>query len=107
MGKKGELPILEYEESEAELAKIFEIMDDDRDGIINNAEFERALKLLGGEWKELSKTYGYVLFKKADIDGDGEVSLGDFTVWLKTTRELVLCFQAADTDRDGEIDEAE
>lgn len=96
-----------HEEAEAELAKIFEIMDNDGDGAISQAEFERALTLLGGEWNQLSKAYALEFFKKADVDGDGEVSLGDFTVWLKTTRDLIVCFKSEDSDRDGEINEAE
>lgn len=95
------------EESDPVYAQIFKVMDKDGDGIINKTEFERALKILDGPWKELAKAYAHIFFKRADIDDDGEVSLEDFTAWVHTTQELVDCFNAIDTNNDGFINEAE
>merc|ERR1711918_300972 len=120
--RAGELKML-TDEQKAELKEAFELFDTDGSGAVDSSELHTAMKALGFEPKkeeiaekmnqkdgkeELLK--GFKLF---DDDNTGRISMKNFKRVAKelgenlTDKELEEILGEADTDKDGEINEAE
>merc|ERR1712100_165967 len=113
------------DEQKAELREAFDLFDTDGSGAVDAAELHTAMKALGFEPKkeeiakmvrEMEKDGKEELlkgFKLFDDDNTGKISMKNFKRVAKelgenlTDKELEEILGEADTDKDGEINEAE
>merc|ERR1711898_39348 len=111
------------EEQKGELREAFDLFDTDGSGAVDASELHTAMKALGFEPKkeEIAK-----MVREMDKDGDATVDFEEFCIMLAgkismknfkrvakelgenlTDKELEEILGEADTDKDGEINEAE
>mmetsp|Transcript_6137 Transcript_6137/g.6606 ORF Transcript_6137/g.6606 Transcript_6137/m.6606 type:complete len:220 (+) Transcript_6137:102-761(+) len=88
-------------DEEAALRAIFDKMDTDADGLIEEASFIKAMQSLGKVFDNLSEKELDELFLIADADKDCLINFADFSKWVSAARESLACFYLVDSDSDG------
>ena len=94
-----------YQPNSAEMKKVFNKFDSNKDGKISPEEYKAILRAIGKE--HMIKDVGKI-FKVADLDGDGFIDFKEFVeVHNKEggvkTMDIQQAFQAFDSDEDGKI----
>ncbi|KAH7867498.1 hypothetical protein Vadar_034279 [Vaccinium darrowii] len=94
-----------YQPNQAEMKKVFDKFDSNRDGKISREEYKAMLRALGKEnmIRELSK-----IFRAADLNGDGYIDFKEFLEVHKKeggvkTMDIQRAFRDFDSDGDGKI----
>ncbi|GAA3809488.1 hypothetical protein GCM10022226_32270 [Sphaerisporangium flaviroseum] len=67
----------------SEYAVTFDLVDADKDGLISAEELLRLMEVLG---QPVSEEAAQIAVQKLDMDGDGRISLEEFSSYLASTR---------------------
>ncbi|GII88325.1 hypothetical protein Ssi03_63150 [Sphaerisporangium siamense] len=67
----------------SEYAVTFELVDADKDGLISAEELLRLMEVLG---QPVSQEAARAAVARLDVDGDGRISLEEFSAYLDSTR---------------------
>ncbi|XP_057502784.1 calmodulin-like protein 30 [Actinidia eriantha] len=94
-----------YQPNSAEMKKVFNKFDSNKDGKISPEEYKAILRAIGKE--HMIKDVGKI-FKVADLDGDGFIDFKEFVEVHKKeggvkTMDIQRAFQAFDSNGDGKI----
>ena len=71
-------------ENAGELGEVFTLFDANGDGTLSLPELQDAFEKLSPSAVERQKVED--LFEEIDSDGDGRVSIGEFTLWLSSAQ---------------------
>ncbi|GII65248.1 hypothetical protein Skr01_53330 [Sphaerisporangium krabiense] len=67
----------------SEYAVTFELVDADKDGLISAEELLRLMEVLG---QPVSQEAAQAAVARLDVDGDGRISLEEFSAYLDSAR---------------------
>ncbi|XAR57800.1 hypothetical protein NMG60_11026066 [Bertholletia excelsa] len=99
------LPESVFLPNEAEMKKVFDKFDTNKDGKISPEEYKKIVRALG---KQDAESEVAKAFEAMDTDGDGFVDFGEFMAVQKSgggvrTKEVQEAFRAFDLDGNGRI----
>ena len=83
----------------------FRKTDQDSDGVLNAAEFNKALS--GVSWWKLSRTTPDEWFVQADENKDGTLSIKEFAIICTSGNHIENIFKRADEDKSGGLTQRE
>lgn len=82
-------------------------MDSDDNGEIDEGEFVKAVKGLGGAFEPLEEMDVKRIFAMADEDWNGVIDFNEFKSWVSCTKEFITYFKLLDQDDNGFIEMSE